>query len=53
MCIRDSGGTDVEMGGLARTDRAGWSEEFHELHRALLELPDPDEVEEDELYTDD
>ena len=48
-----AGGTDVEMGGLARTDRAGWSEEFHELHRALLELPDPDEVEEDELYTDD
>ena len=48
-----AGGTDVEMGGLARTDRAGWSEEFHELHRALLELPDPDEVEEDELYPDD
>ena len=37
----------------ASTDRAGWSEEFHELHRALLELPDPDEVEEDKLYTDD
>lgn len=46
-------GTTIEMGGLARTDRAGWSEEFHELHRALLELPDPDEVEEDKLYTDD
>ena len=41
------------MGGLARTDRAGWSEEFHELHRELLELPDPDEVEEDELYSAD
>jgi len=48
-----AGGTAIEMGGLARTDRAGWSEEFHELHRALLELPDPDEVEEDKLYTDD
>nr|EEI14689.1 ResB-like protein [Corynebacterium accolens ATCC 49725] len=48
-----AGGTTIEMGGLARTDRAGWSEEFHELHRALLELPDPDEVEEDKLYTDD
>ena len=47
-----AGGTTIEMGGLARTDRAGWSEEFHELHRALLELPDPDEVEEDKLYTD-
>lgn len=48
-----SGGTAVTMGGLARTDRAGWSEEFDELHRHLLELPDPDEVEEDELYVDD
>ncbi|MEJ4121796.1 cytochrome c biogenesis protein ResB [Corynebacterium macginleyi] len=47
-----AGGTNIEMGGLARTDRAGWSEEFHKLHRALLELPDPDEVEEDKLYTD-
>ncbi|MBK4139212.1 cytochrome C biogenesis protein ResB [Corynebacterium macginleyi] len=47
-----AGGTNIEMGGLARTDRAGWSEEFNKLHRALLELPDPDEVEEDKLYTD-
>ena len=47
-----AGGTNIEMGGLARTDRAGWSEEFIKLHRALLELPDPDEVEEDKLYTD-
>nr|WP_154736796.1 cytochrome c biogenesis protein ResB [Corynebacterium guaraldiae] len=48
-----NGGTDIEMGGLARTDRAGWSEEFHKLHRELLELPDPDDVEEDELYSAD
>ena len=47
------GGTDIEMGGLARTDRAGWSEEFYALHRQLLELPDPDEVEEDTLYAED
>ncbi|MBK4183094.1 cytochrome c biogenesis protein ResB [Corynebacterium macginleyi] len=47
-----AGGTNIEMGGLARTDRAGWSEEFNKLHRAVLELPDPDEVEEDKLYTD-
>ncbi|MDO5033124.1 cytochrome c biogenesis protein ResB [Corynebacterium sp.] len=45
------GGTDVEMAGLARTDRAGWSEEFYVLYRELLELPDPDEVEEDTLYS--
>jgi cytochrome c biogenesis protein len=41
------------MAGLARTDRAGWSEEFDELYRELLELPDPDEVEEDELFSED
>lgn len=46
------GTTVVEMGGLARTDRAGWSEEFDELYRTLMELPDPDEVEEDELWVD-
>lgn len=47
------GGTDIQMGGLARTDRAGWSEEFYAVHRALLELPDPDEVEEDEIWVED
>lgn len=45
--------TIVEMGGLARTDKAGWSEEFDRLYRRLLQLPDADEVEEDEIYTDD
>lgn len=44
---------ELEMGGLARTDRAGWSEEFHEIYRDLMDLPDPDEVEEDEFYVDD
>ena len=48
-----SAGTGIEMAGLARTDRAGWSEEFDELYRELLELPDPDEVEEDELFSED
>ncbi|WP_205690664.1 cytochrome c biogenesis protein ResB [Corynebacterium striatum] len=47
------GGTDIQMGGLARTDRAGWSEEFYAVYRALLELPDPDEVEEDEIWVED
>ena len=46
-------GTHVEMGGLARTDRAGWSEEFEELYRELMDLPDPDEVEEDDIFVDD
>ncbi|MCG7247188.1 cytochrome c biogenesis protein ResB [Corynebacterium simulans] len=47
------GGTDIQMAGLARTDRAGWSEEFYALYRELLDLPDPDEVEEDEIWVDD
>ncbi|WKD62108.1 Cytochrome c biogenesis protein Ccs1 [Corynebacterium ciconiae DSM 44920] len=37
------GGTHVETGGLARTDRAGWGEEHDELARALYGLPDPDD----------
>ncbi|WJY88881.1 Cytochrome c biogenesis protein Ccs1 [Corynebacterium confusum] len=44
------GTTAIEMAGLSRTDRAGWSEEFHVLYRELLELPDPEETEEDELF---
>ena len=40
-----AGGTDLEMAGLARTDRAGWGEEFGELYRDIFDLPDPDEVE--------
>lgn len=40
-----AGGTDLEMAGLARTDRAGWGEEFEELYRDIFDLPDPDEVE--------
>ncbi|MDY3128080.1 MAG: cytochrome c biogenesis protein ResB [Corynebacterium sp.] len=45
--------TLVEIGGLARTDKAGWSEEFAAIHREVLNLPDPDEVEEDRIYSDD
>ena len=47
------GGTQVEMGGLARTDRAGWGPEFDRIGRSILELPDADEVEEDGLVDDD
>lgn len=40
------GGTYIETAGLARTDRAGWGEEYEQIHRALLGLPDPDELDE-------
>lgn len=50
---QEDGTTRVEMAGLARTDRAGWNEEFYKLHRQLLHLPDPDEVEEDKVYVHD
>jgi cytochrome c biogenesis protein len=50
---REDGGTHVELGGLARTDRAGWGPEFDRIHRELLGLPDPDEVEEDLLVPED
>ncbi|WP_164546410.1 cytochrome c biogenesis protein ResB [Corynebacterium hylobatis] len=43
------GSTRLELGGLARTDRAGWGPEFDRIHRELLGLPDPDEVDDDEL----
>lgn len=46
-------GTTIQLGGLARTDRAGWGDEFDEIARELLGLEDPDEVEEDTLYDDD
>ena len=50
---REDGGTLVELGGLARTDRAGWGAEFDRIHRQLLGLPDPDEVDEDLLVPED
>src|SRR5699024_9504566 len=50
---REDGGTHVELGGLARTDRAGWGPEFDRIHRELLGLPDPDEVDEDLLVPED
>lgn len=43
------GSTHLELGGLARTDRAGWGPEFDRIHRELLGLPDPDDVDDDEL----
>ena len=43
----DGAATIVEMAGLARTDRAGWDGEFDTIHRALLGLPDPDDVDEE------
>lgn len=49
----EDGTTLVELGGLARTDRAGWGSEFEAIHRELLGLPDPDELDdEDGLYDD-
>ncbi len=47
------GGTDIELGGLARTDHAGWGGEFDALARKVLLLPDPDEEEEEEEEADD
>ncbi|MCQ9351787.1 cytochrome c biogenesis protein ResB [Corynebacterium sp. 153RC1] len=35
--------TLVETAGLARTDRAGWGEEYERVHRGILGLPEPDE----------
>lgn len=37
--------TYVETGALARTDRAGWGEEYERIHRRILGLPDPDDDE--------
>ena len=37
--------TFVETAGLARTDRAGWGEEYQKIHRGILGLPEPDEEE--------
>ncbi|WP_106361342.1 cytochrome c biogenesis protein ResB [Corynebacterium diphtheriae] len=34
--------TQIETGGLARTDRAGWGEEYDRIHREILGLPDPE-----------
>lgn len=40
--------TKIETAGLARTDRAGWGEEYQEIHRKLLGLPDPDDEDKDD-----
>ncbi|WJZ01571.1 Cytochrome c biogenesis protein CcsB [Corynebacterium freiburgense] len=36
-------GTRVVTAGLARTDRAGWGDEYQEFHRKLLGLPEEEE----------
>ncbi|MEJ5928061.1 cytochrome c biogenesis protein ResB [Corynebacterium sp. H128] len=41
--LSESGsGTLIETAGLARTDRAGWGDEYDRIHRTLLGLPEPD-----------
>ncbi len=35
--------TFIETAGLARTDRAGWGQEYQRIHRRLLGLPEPEE----------
>jgi len=42
---RDGIGSVVGVGGLARTDQAGYGEEFTRLCRDLLEIPTRKEVE--------
>ena len=37
------GVTRVEFGGLARTDRAGWGDEFDEFVRGVLGRPEPED----------
>ena len=45
-----SGHTQVEIAGLARTDRAGWGREFDDIAAAILGLePDDDEGEQGEF----
>jgi len=41
-----AGGTRVELGGLARTDRAGYGEEFDRLTAQVLDMQDSRETEE-------
>lgn len=38
--------TFVETAGLARTDRAGWGEEYQRIHRRILALPEPEDDDE-------
>ena len=48
----DGAGTRIELGGLARTDRAGYGEEFQRLRAALLDLPADDKIPADNTATD-
>ena len=43
-----AGGTAVSIGGLARTDRAGWGAEFERIQRAILRLPEESEEDDEE-----
>ena len=43
-----AGGTAVSIGGLARTDRAGWGAEFERIQRAILRLPEESSEESEE-----
>ncbi|QPK79428.1 cytochrome c biogenesis protein ResB [Corynebacterium lizhenjunii] len=46
-------GTRVEMGGLVRTDRAGWEAEFDRLYRQIMDLPPLEEEEDqDDIFVD-
>lgn len=44
----------MSIGGLARTDRAGWGAEFERIQRAILRLPEEssEELEEDDEDND-
>jgi len=43
-----AGGTAVSIGGLARTDRAGWGAEFERIQRVILRLPEESSEESEE-----
>ena len=43
-----AGGTAVSIGGLARTDRAGWGAEFERIQLAILRLPEESEEDDED-----
>ncbi|MCS4489708.1 cytochrome c biogenesis protein ResB [Corynebacterium sp. ES2794-CONJ1] len=40
---QDNGTVLIETAGLARTDRAGWGEEYYRIHRRILGLAEPED----------
>ena len=38
----------MSIGGLARTDRAGWGAEFERIQRVILRLPEESEEDDEE-----